>query len=513
MQLLDLLRQHLSELDRDETGIEQRVIDELYRDVLATIERAEPARQSQLHARWLNRARLRRFAETMRVGTKLAFDTTVSWRDVVMDAVHDEADLPTRTWGSVARSAEVYRIIQSGRWDLVTTEPADEAVSIPDYSREVRLARARGDRRELTRLGAVFMELSGRDAVRWLLHVEAAQSTSPFDDWRVHTRSLAYMREHRNLTHIEHVELPDDGPWSWTAFVRLAQLGVLEEVRREVEYGRVIGFKLHDSELAIIDDVLADPPSPMALLARSMVAELTGGVLDPEAGHGTSGGRGSEYLAIARSLAHEVRNVLGPAQYAVGMIAKAVPAGDSNIEALVARVDKQFDRLFTFADQMMKLSELGRQRPRSFSLGVAIDEVLSDLAGEFNGRVTVLRPPSPDIELLGYADRFRYAVTDLVRNAARATVAPVRVTIVWSLISNDERVRMTVEDDGPGVSADLVESLFNPGVSGRGSSGYGLSIVRDVVERDLHGRIHYEPNTPVGSRFVMELPLPAKEPR
>ena len=42
-----------------------------------------------------------------------------------------------------------------------------------------------------------------------------------------------------------------------------------------------------------------------------------------------------------------------------------------------------------------------------------------------------------------------------------------------------------VADDGPGIPADVAESLFDEGVSGDGGTGLGLAIVADIV--DAHG--------------------------
>ncbi len=77
---------------------------------------------------------------------------------------------------------------------------------------------------------------------------------------------------------------------------------------------------------------------------------------------------------------------------------------------------------------------------------------------------------------------------------------------------------MTVEDEGPGIPPDNLETIFNrfyterPAESDFGkNSGLGLSIARQIVE-GVGGRIWAENRLgPVdktaGARFVVELPL------
>jgi signal transduction histidine kinase len=68
-------------------------------------------------------------------------------------------------------------------------------------------------------------------------------------------------------------------------------------------------------------------------------------------------------------------------------------------------------------------------------------------------------------------------------------------------------VELAVSDTGQGVSRDLKERLFLPYFSTKQrGTGLGLAIVSRIVE-DHHGSIRVEENKPVGSRFVIELPV------
>jgi len=74
---------------------------------------------------------------------------------------------------------------------------------------------------------------------------------------------------------------------------------------------------------------------------------------------------------------------------------------------------------------------------------------------------------------------------------------------------SDGMARVTVRDDGPGVSAEMQHQLFEPGVSSKtGGWGIGLALARRIVEQQHGGRVSYHPGEQGrGSVFVLELPL------
>ena len=97
-------------------------------------------------------------------------------------------------------------------------------------------------------------------------------------------------------------------------------------------------------------------------------------------------------------------------------------------------------------------------------------------------------------------------VENLLNNAARHTPAgtPVQVLIT----EQGHGVVVVVEDEGPGVSDDIKDEIFEPfrqGASARGGVGIGLSLVQRFAE--LHGGTASVEDRPGGgARFVVTLP-------
>jgi len=99
---------------------------------------------------------------------------------------------------------------------------------------------------------------------------------------------------------------------------------------------------------------------------------------------------------------------------------------------------------------------------------------------------------------------------NLVRNAIEALAGapePLREVVIAAGLNADGDVEITVADQGPGVSADAIEQLFNPFYTTKtGGMGLGLAISRSIV-RAHGGRLWHSPNTPAGACFHLTLPV------
>jgi two-component system NtrC family sensor kinase len=115
-----------------------------------------------------------------------------------------------------------------------------------------------------------------------------------------------------------------------------------------------------------------------------------------------------------------------------------------------------------------------------------------------------LEPELPQVAL--GREQLVQVVLNLVLNAADAVGSGGHVRIKAARAASG--VRLTVEDDGPGVAPEVRDRLFEPFVTtkevGKGT-GLGLAVCRGLVEA-VGGTIQLDSNTPKGATFVIELP-------
>jgi hypothetical protein len=140
------------------------------------------------------------------------------------------------------------------------------------------------------------------------------------------------------------------------------------------------------------------------------------------------------------------------------------------------------------------------------ALGDAVDALQADFV---RGVVQVARVPACHGRplLVGHRDRFILALVNLLRNASQAKAASASIEVSVDDGATDV-LRMSIDDDGPGVPASHRDRVFQPGISLRpGGSGRGLALVREVVEDELRGSITCTDSPLGGARFTLRLPF------
>lgn len=105
--------------------------------------------------------------------------------------------------------------------------------------------------------------------------------------------------------------------------------------------------------------------------------------------------------------------------------------------------------------------------------------------------------------------QIQHVVLNLVRNGLEApadTSAPTRELIVRTALAPDGDIEISVLDNGPGLSPQAVERLFDPFFSTKAEgTGLGLAISNTLV-RAHGGSLSYRPNIPHGACFSVRLP-------
>lgn len=206
-----------------------------------------------------------------------------------------------------------------------------------------------------------------------------------------------------------------------------------------------------------------------------------------------------------RMIAHEVRNALGPARYNIDELVSdgLEPQHRSRIEA----IQKGVLRVMEFVDQMVATSELITEPATTFEL----DGLLREALGWLDGSEAVqLDLPALPLRLRAPRSRFLRALLDVVRNALHSVTPPPPVRITAR--RDDREVRIMVDDGGPGIPPELRTRVFDDGFTTRpGGSGFGLAFLRQVVERELRGRVSCEDGDLGGARFTISIPDPEPE--
>ena len=223
---------------------------------------------------------------------------------------------------------------------------------------------------------------------------------------------------------------------------------------------------------------------------------------------------------VARRVAHEIKNPLTPIALSAERIQRHLdrssvdassvdPSSLAVVRSCAETIANAVETVRQLVDEFSTLARFPVAKPQPAD----INEIIEGALTMFNGRLAgidlhkSLGAGLPKV--MADSEAIKRAVANLVDNAAEASQDSVvrEIEISTSLVASRDAVEIAVADTGHGVSRELKEKLFLPYFSTKKrGTGLGLAIVSRIVE-DHRGSIRVEENHPVGTRFIVELPL------
>lgn len=182
----------------------------------------------------------------------------------------------------------------------------------------------------------------------------------------------------------------------------------------------------------------------------------------------------------------------------------------------IGRIESESTRMASLVDDLLLLARLDSGRPldsAEVDLTRLVIDSVSDLRAAGPDHRWQLDLPEDAVEMTGDQARLTQVVVNLLNNARVHT--PAGTTVTARLRREDGVATLQVEDDGPGIPADLIPNVFQRFTRGDrarsrsgGSSGLGLSIVQAVVAAH-HGGTDI---TSRPGRTVVTVTLPVRPP-
>jgi two-component system nitrogen regulation sensor histidine kinase NtrY len=239
----------------------------------------------------------------------------------------------------------------------------------------------------------------------------------------------------------------------------------------------------------------------------------------------------SAWQEVARRLAHEIKNPLTPIQLSaermlrrykqllpaanvestrLGSWQEAFASFDNLMEECVRTITQEAHSLKNLVDEFSRFARLPQARLEDADIHWVLENTLS----LYNGRiqdVRLLKEFSPEIPTLRLdPEQMKRVFINIFDNALEAMAdssSPKVLQIRTSCNTPQCSVRVEISDTGRGFPREYQDSLFLPYFSTRnGGTGLGLAIVRQIIS-DHYGQVRAEPNSPLGTRIIIDLPL------
>jgi PAS domain S-box-containing protein len=232
--------------------------------------------------------------------------------------------------------------------------------------------------------------------------------------------------------------------------------------------------------------------------------------------------KSAAWQEVARRIAHEIKNPLTPIQLSAQRLLRFLDRRDpsqsasthySELAKLVQECSRLIEReVSALAALVNEFSQFVRF-PTAKLVPTNANTIVHQAVEVFSGRLdgitlkTALAENLPAVR--ADAGLLRSVVVNLIDNAAEALESSAfrEILVSTNAHTDAETVVICVSDTGTGISPEDKDKLFLPHFSTKDrGTGLGLAIAARIVA-EHGGSIRVEDNLPVGSRFLVELPV------
>lgn len=215
---------------------------------------------------------------------------------------------------------------------------------------------------------------------------------------------------------------------------------------------------------------------------------------------------------------HELRTPLAAIQGYAELTRQDSAVLPETTEYSLARIESESTRMNSLVSDLLLLARLDEGQDLEtvdVDLAELVVNAVNDAAVSAPGHTWVTHAPDEPLWVRGDRAKLHQALANLLANARTHTPDGTTVTTAVSAASSakGDTVVVTVVDDGPGISPDLLPHLFERFVRAdksrsrqSGNSGLGLAITASIVE--AHGGTIGAESHDGATTFTMVLPVP-----
>ncbi len=226
----------------------------------------------------------------------------------------------------------------------------------------------------------------------------------------------------------------------------------------------------------------------------------------------------SAWREMAQQVAHEIKNPLTPMKLTLQYLEKSIRENRDNVKAItektVTSLLGQIDTLSDIATSFSAFAKMPVPKYDQYDLVYVVKTTVHLFANnestEINLKTDITRAITMgDEQLMGRI------ITNLLINALQAIPNDRIPEIQVQISQNQNRVTLSITDNGTGIPDDVIDKVFVPNFSTKyNGSGIGLALAKNGVQH-AGGKIWFETVSDKGTTFFIELPLklslPARE--
>ena len=215
---------------------------------------------------------------------------------------------------------------------------------------------------------------------------------------------------------------------------------------------------------------------------------------------------------LSTGIAHELNQPLAALRTLSANAVRFLERGDiETVQGNLSRMAGLVDRMGAITGQLRNFARKSNRQLQAVDLSLAVHNACALLAPELEkARVQVnLSPELPSAQVWCDSNRLEQVLVNLLSNASDALQAQAvrEISVHWRCVA--DRVQISVQDSGPGLSDAALQHLFEPFFTTKsGDQGLGLGLVISAeIVRDFGGTLQGHNHPLGGAEFTLELPL------
>ncbi|MCB0444224.1 MAG: GHKL domain-containing protein [Gelidibacter sp.] len=216
--------------------------------------------------------------------------------------------------------------------------------------------------------------------------------------------------------------------------------------------------------------------------------------------------REQAWREMAKQVAHEIKNPLTPMRLSVQSFQRKFDPQDPKIHQKVDEYSKtliqQIDTMSSIASAFSNFAKMPAQQNETLNV-VSIVKLALDIFSE-----DYIEFHANEQKIIAKLDRTQLirVITNLVKNAIQAIPDHQEPKVVVSVLSDADKVKILVTDNGIGISEANQTKIFEPKFTTKTSGmGLGLAIVKNIVET-YDGNITFTTQKGKGTTFTVTFP-------
>ena len=226
---------------------------------------------------------------------------------------------------------------------------------------------------------------------------------------------------------------------------------------------------------------------------------------------------------LVRVLTHEIMNSISPITSLTSVISGYFKKKDDEIPVPLEKIDRQIvtktlsglntieetgKGLLDFVDKYRSLTSLPKPNLSKFTIDSLFRKCRLLMESNIPDNIKIIASVYPeDIVLVADYAQVEQVLINLIKNASEALSNKNNGTIHLKAFHGDGGILIQVEDNGIGISGDIIEDIFVPFYTTKeNGSGIGLSLSKQIMQNH-YGTISVNSAPDKGSKFTLKFQL------